>query len=151
MPTRLKVLVVDDEKILADALAERMSMRKADVVVANTGEGAIKRAHIFHPDVVLLDCRLPDLDGFEVLKIIREEFPKVKVIIYTGYADKFKRMEAEKLGAFDFFEKPADFEDIWVSILRAVKQKLEDYEVAITLATAGLHEDARNIIKKYHN
>ena len=65
---KLKVLVVDDEKVLADALAERLSLRKADVVVANTGEGALKRAHIFHPDVVLLDCRLPDLDGFEVLK-----------------------------------------------------------------------------------
>lgn len=147
---KLKVLVVDDEMMLADALAERLSFRKADVVVANTGKGALKRAHVFRPDVVLLDCRLPDLDGFEVLKALKKEFPKVKVIMYTGYADKFKRVEAEKLGAFDYFEKPADFEDIWVSMLRAVRQKVEDYETAITFAQAGLHKEAREIIKKHN-
>jgi len=146
---RIRVLVVDDERILADALAERFSIRKADVVVANTGEGALKRAHIFHPDVVLLDCRLPDMDGFEVLKKLQEEFPHVKVIMYTGYADKFKRIEAEKLGAFDYFEKPAEFEDIWASILYACREKLEDYEVAITLAQAGLHDEAIEILKKH--
>jgi DNA-binding NtrC family response regulator len=91
------------------------------------------------------------MDGFDVLKALKEEFPKTKVIIYTGYADRFKRMEAEKLGAFDFFEKPADLEDIWVSIINAVQQKIEDYEVAITFAQAGLHKDAKEIIKKYNS
>jgi DNA-binding NtrC family response regulator len=146
----LKVLVVDDEKVLAGALAERLSFRKANAIVAHTGKEAIDRVSKFKPDVVLLDCRLPDLDGFEVLKQIKGDYPEVKVIMYTGYADKFKRREAERLGAFDYFEKPADFEDIWVSMLRAVRQKVEDYETAITFAQAGLHEEAREIIKGYN-
>jgi two-component system response regulator AtoC len=115
-----RILVVDDEELIRWSLGERMRAEGHDVLEAGTGEQAIERARD-GVDLVLLDYKLPDMDGVTVLRRIKELDPDVLVILLTAYASVETAVEAMKEGAFHFANKPFDLDDVAFLVARALE------------------------------
>jgi len=120
MTEKSRVLVVDDEEALRYLLSTELAAEGYEVETAGDGDEAIEAIKQKDYDVVLLDIKMPRVDGFEVLKFIKQNKPEIKVIMLTAYADVKNAIEALKLGASDFVSKPYDLEDILTSINRAL-------------------------------
>jgi len=104
----LKVLLVDDEEDLVRTMAERMEMRDLGSDVALNGQQALDMLEEDVPDVMVLDLRMPGLDGMEVLRRVKETYPQIAVVIMTGHGSDKDEEEAHRLGAFDYLRKPVD-------------------------------------------
>ncbi len=115
----LKVLLVDDEEDFVRTLAERMEMREIGSEVALNGEAALDRLEEELPDVMVLDLKMPGIDGLEVLRRVRDRYPDIAVIIMTGHGSDEEEEEARRLGAFDYLRKPVDFNDLMETVSRA--------------------------------
>lgn len=102
----LRVLVVDDEEELVSALQERLTLRGFETSGVTTGEAALTHLATEPCDIVLLDLKMPGLDGLEVLRSIKSDFPMVEVVLFTGHGSKSSVDEGMGLGAFDFLVKP---------------------------------------------
>ena len=118
-----RVLLVDDEEEFTRALAERMEARGLRVETAADGEAALARASSGAFDAILLDLSMPGLDGIETLRRLREANPEVQVILLTGHATVKTSVEAMRLGALDFVEKPADLDHLVERIREAGTRK----------------------------
>lgn len=108
----IKVLVVDDEKEFAATLAERLELRGFKTFVAHCGEDAMTIVYGGIPDVVLLDLKMPDMNGLEVLEEIKRHAPEVAVIMLTGHGSTASGIEGMKRGAFDYIMKPVDITEL---------------------------------------
>lgn len=128
-----KILIVDDDRIAALTLQKLMKAANYDAQMAFTGRQAITLAAEFQPDLVLLDFKLPDLNGFEILPKLKEINRHVEVIIITSFGDIPKAVTAIKLGAHDFFTKPFDKEEILrvVSVILSSTKEKRDKSVDI--------------------
>jgi two-component system KDP operon response regulator KdpE len=115
-----KVLVVDDDPSLVKALRIGLTARGDDVVTAHTGADAIAQVALATPDLVILDLGLPDLDGLEVCRRIRE-FSNVPVIVLSAYGDERRKVEALDGGADDFITKPFGMAELEVRLRVAVR------------------------------
>ncbi|CUS76339.1 Response regulator receiver domain-containing protein [Candidatus Kryptonium thompsonii] len=120
MAEKSRILVVDDEEALRYLLSSELAAEGYEVETAGDGDEAIESIKQKDYDVVLLDIKMPRVDGFEVLRFIKQNKPEIKVIMLTAYADVKNAIEALKLGASDFVSKPYDLEDILTSINRAL-------------------------------
>lgn len=107
-----KILLVDDEVEFASTLAERLNIREIDTKVATDGEAALQIMESDPRDIVLLDLKMPGLDGLEVLKLIKGKHPSVQVIILTGHGSTREGIEGMRLGAFDYLMKPINIEEL---------------------------------------
>ena len=105
-----RVLLVDDEDDFVAALTERLAMRDLVVDAVSSGNAAIDRVRDRRYDAIILDLAMPGLDGIETLRVMKSTHPEVQVILLTGSATVEKSVEAMKLGAMDFLEKPADID-----------------------------------------
>jgi DNA-binding response OmpR family regulator len=98
------------------------------------------------PDVMVLDLKMPGIDGMEVLRQVRKAYPKIQVIILTGHGTERDEEEAKRLGAFDYLEKPVNLDVLVKKMKAAYRRKLEDTMVAATFAEAGDFESAKKIM-----
>ena len=105
-----KVLLVDDEKDFRDVMAQRMSNQGLDVDTAESGPRAIEMIDSKLYDAVIVDLVMPEMDGLETLKRLLKKQPNLQIIVLTGQASVAKGVEAMKMGAVDFLEKPAKIE-----------------------------------------
>ncbi len=129
-PTRL--LLVDDEEEFVSALSERLSVRGYEVRTALNGrDGLAVIEEGFVPDVVLLDVKMPGMDGVEVLHRIKEQQPLIQVVLLTGHATVDSAVQGMKEGAYDYIMKPADFAELIGKIDTAAVRKRE-HEQEIT-------------------
>ena len=119
-----KVLLVDDEVDFLEIMEERLSARGVDVVTSESAEDALKQIDTDIFDVVILDLQMPGMNGLEVLKRIKARHPEIQVILLTGHATVEKGVEAIRLGAIDFVEKPANLEVLKEKISKAHKKKM---------------------------
>jgi len=119
-----KILLVDDEKEFIDTLAERMSTRGMDVETTTSPKAALELVEKENFDAVVLDLQMPEMDGLEALKILKEKKPDIQVILLTGHATVEKGIEAMKLGALDLVEKPADLSVLMKKIQKAQVKKM---------------------------
>jgi len=119
----MKLLIVDDEQEFASTLAERLFMRDFDTKVANTGIDALARIKSSTFDVVLLDLKMPDMSGLEVLEKIKAHDPTVEVIILTGHGSTTRGLEGMERGAFDYLMKPIEISDLIIKIEQAHKKR----------------------------
>lgn len=119
-----KVLLIDDEVEFLENLSERMSLRGMNVSTASSGTDAVDALESEGYDAIVLDLQMPGMDGIEVLKHIRENSPNMQVILLTGHATLEKGIEAIKLGAMDFMEKPADIDVLTEKIKKAQARKM---------------------------
>ena len=144
---KIKILLVDDEKEFVETLSERIRMRDHDSKVALNGEEALKHIDDDLPDVVVLDLKMPGIDGMEVLKRIRNAYPNVQVIMLTGHGSEKDEKEARKLGAFEYLQKPVEIDTLMKKIKKAYKQKFESSMMAATFAEAGEFDTAKDILE----
>ncbi|MFH1799882.1 MAG: response regulator [Candidatus Omnitrophota bacterium] len=105
-----KLLIVDDEVEICEFLKSFFEDRDFEVAVANGGSQALEKIVTFHPEVVLLDIQMPGMDGLQVLKKIKETYPKVKVIMVTAVETQEKIEEAMRFGADNYITKPLSLE-----------------------------------------
>jgi two-component system response regulator AtoC len=116
-----KILVIDDDKSISETLQLYLSEEGYKVDVANTGTDGLNKALQNSPDVIVLDIRLPDIDGFTVLEDIREENENAKIIMITAHHDMETTIRAMKEGAFDYIHKPINIDELEIAIQRALK------------------------------
>ncbi len=116
-----KILVIDDDKSIAESLQLYLSEEGYQVDVANTGTAGLNKAAQVSPDVIILDIRLPDIDGFTVLEDLREEDENAKIIMITAHHDMETTIRAMKEGAFDYIHKPINIDELEIAINRALK------------------------------
>lgn len=125
---RAKVLIVDDEVAFADNIAKLISKRGYEVTAVYNGQSAVEALDEFDFDVVILDLKMPGLDGLSALKLIKGKRPGVEVIILTGHGSMESGIDGIQLGAFDFIMKPVRFEDLQEKIRQAYQRKLVHQE-----------------------
>ncbi len=118
---QLKILILDDEKRVTDELFEYLHLNDFVVFIANKPSDAFKILDKYEIDVLILDIKLPEMDGIEVLRKIKTEFSHIEVIMISGHGDMDTVIEAMKLGAIDFLKKPFDHTDIQIAIERTNK------------------------------
>lgn len=141
IPTR--VLIVDDEKDFVEILSIRLNEIGEKVQVAYNGKECLDKLEKENIDVVILDIKMPGMDGIEVLKIIKKEHPLVEVILLTGHGSAETAVEGMKLGAFDYLLKPTDFSELRIKLHDARKRKdgheerIRKAEVKLLLRRSG--------------
>lgn len=119
-----RVLLVDDENDFLATLASRLELRDLKVSTATRGEEALEVMSESDVDVVVLDLSMPGMDGLETLKRIKERVPESEVIILTGHGSIRAGVEAMKLGAEDFMEKPVDINQLLEKIANARQKRV---------------------------
>ena len=143
----IKILLVDDEKQFVDTLAERLAMRGFSARVAYDGPQALKAVE--EPtDVIVLDLRMPGMDGFEVLRSVKKSNPQVQVIILTGHGGDAEEQTAYRMGAYNFLKKPMDIDELLNSIRMAYRDKVEKAMVAVSLAEGGDFDAAQDVLNE---
>ncbi len=119
-----KIMIVDDESEFAATLAERLELRGLEVITADCGEQAIANVREgWNPDVVLLDLKMPGLDGLETLELIKNHDPSIEVIILTGHGSVASGINGMKRGVFDYLMKPVDLGELLGKLDQAVKKR----------------------------
>ena len=143
----IKILLVDDEKQFVDTLAERLAMRGFSARVAYDGPQALKAVE--EPtDVIVLDLRMPGMDGFEVLRSVKKSNPQVQVIILTGHGGDAEEQTAYRMGAYNFLKKPMDIDELLNSIRMAYRDKVENAMVAVSLAEGGDFDADQDVLNE---
>jgi DNA-binding NtrC family response regulator len=119
-----KVLIVDDEQEFTEVLSKRMRSRGVDVDSAASGREALKKVKGTSYDAIVLDLAMPEMDGMETLRHLIENNPDLQVILLTGHGTIEKGVEAIKIGAMDFLQKPAEIEELMEKIEKAKANKM---------------------------
>ena len=119
-----KVLLVDDELDFLEAMSERMTARGMEVTTASSAKEAIEIIEKISFDAIILDFQMPEMDGMQALQTIKAKRPESQIILLTGYATLEKGVEAMKIGATDFIEKPADLESLSDKIKKAKTERM---------------------------
>lgn len=132
--TPLHVLLVDDEKEFVETLSERLKMRQISSDVVFSGHEALETADRDDTEVMVLDLKMPGIDGFEVLRQIKKTKPEIEVIILTGHGSEEDKVTCMDLGAFAYLQKPADIDQLAATMKQAYekinKRKLAEAEAS---------------------
>jgi DNA-binding NtrC family response regulator len=136
-----KVLLVDDDPDFLETLSDRMSARGLKVDTATSGPEAIAKVESQPFDAVVLDLLMPGMDGIETLRRMLAANPDIQVILLTGHATIEKGIEAVKVGAADFLEKPADIATLLAKIEDAKTKK-------VVLLEKRMHEQIEDLLKR---
>ncbi|MDP2898925.1 MAG: sigma-54 dependent transcriptional regulator [bacterium] len=131
------VLVVDDEREIRELLATILRQRGHDTSVAADGQSALERVKKVWPDLVVLDYKLPDGDGIEILRRLKEVHSSVQVVIITGYGDIELAVEAMRSGAYDFLCKPIERETFIIRVENALGAQQLSRQVAYLKGELG--------------
>jgi len=122
--TIAKVLLTDDEKPFVETMMKRLKKRDVDVVPAFNGKEALEKLEEDGSiEVVILDIKMPVMDGMTTLKEIKGRYPLVEVIMLTGHATVESGIEGMKMGAFDYLMKPCDMDQLLAKVEDAAKHK----------------------------
>jgi len=120
---RIKLLIADDEKNFSLVLQKELSRKEYDVSVANDGKSAVEFAEKVDYDVIVMDIMMPNLDGIQALKILKQAEPSPEVIMLTGNASVETAIEAMKAGAYDYLTKPCKIEELDILIRKAYERR----------------------------
>ena len=122
------ILLVDDEKDFVEMLSMRLEEAGENVTPAYDGDMCLDKLAQKPIDVVILDIKMPGMDGIQTLRKIKMKYPLVEVILLTGHGTTETAIEGMKLGAFDYLLKPADFDELTTILAGAKKKKAEQDE-----------------------
>jgi two-component system response regulator AtoC len=117
------ILIIDDDALIRKTLSSHISKEGYEVILAEDGEEGLREYEECLPDLVILDIRLPDMDGLEALRRIKENDENASIIIMTAYDDMKTTVEAVKSGAFEYMVKPLDFVELDLAIKKAFQVK----------------------------
>ena len=119
MEETLRILVVDDESILRSLLEKILKKEGYEVLLAASGKEAIEILECEKADIIISDIKMPEMDGFALLRAVKEKYPSIGVIMMTAYADAYSVKDALLLGADDYITKPFKSVEICMIIERA--------------------------------
>ena len=119
----IRLLIVDDEVGFVNILAKRLRRRNMEVASAYTGTEAIQTLRKQDFDVAVLDLKMEEMDGIEVLKIFKKMDPKMVVIMLTGHGSEQAAREGIEFGAFDYLTKPCELEELMAKIREAYQER----------------------------
>ena len=123
------VMLVDDEVPFVETLVKRLDKRNIETISAYSGEECLEKLETHQTlDVIVLDVKMPGMDGIETLKTIKKEYPLIEVIMLTGHATVELGISGMKLGAYDFLMKPCDIEELAGKLEEATRRKREHEE-----------------------
>ena len=118
-----RVLIVDDEEELVLTLAERLTIRGFQVETATTGEDALRRVADNGFNVAVLDVKMPGIDGLELTTEMKQRYPDLPIILFTGHGSDADAKRGMEEGAFDYIIKPVDIEELIQKIEHAADRK----------------------------
>ena len=123
------IMLVDDEVPFVETMVKRLEKRNLTVLTAFTGNEALESLGKHrNTDVVILDVKMPGMDGIETLKEIKKAFPLIEVVMLTGHATVESAIEGMKLGAYDYLMKPCDMDQLVTKVGEAAKKKRDHEE-----------------------
>jgi DNA-binding NtrC family response regulator len=126
--TPSRILLVDDEKDFVEMLTLRLEEIGEEVLQAYSGLECLEKMNEAEVDVVILDIKMPGMDGIETLQEIKKRYPLVEVIMLTGHGTIETAVQGMKLGAYDFLIKPADFDDLVTKLNKARERRHDQME-----------------------
>ena len=119
-----RVLIVDDEVDFGETLAERLRLRGFDALAVSGADGAMARIQAgFRADVVILDLKMPDVDGLAALSLLKQEDATAEVILLTGHGSTTAAIEGMQRGLFDYLVKPVDIGELVEKIREAAAKR----------------------------
>lgn len=121
-----KILIVDDDQSLCEVLSDDLAEIGFDTSYVTNADDALKIINSIPVDLILLDLKMPEKDGFWVLKKLRELEKDIKVIVLTAFADVKSAIDSANLGANDFISKPYDLDELLISIRKVLQ--IEEHE-----------------------
>lgn len=127
---KFRILIVDDEDDFREAIIKRLRARKVDIEGANSGPKALEMLGAQEFDVVVLDVKMPGMDGIETLREIKLKKPLVEVIMLTGHASVESGIQGMQLGAFDYVMKPVALDDLMDKLRQAYERRVLQQEYA---------------------
>jgi DNA-binding NtrC family response regulator len=130
---KMKMMLVDDEERFLSTTKKLLGKKGYDVVTATSGAEALEKIRVENVHVVILDVKMPGMDGITTLKEIKRQFPLIEVIMLTGHATIESAVEGLKSGAIDYLTKPADINEIIEKAEQAF-EKRKDLEEKIRVA-----------------
>ncbi|SDK81738.1 Response regulator receiver domain-containing protein [Maridesulfovibrio ferrireducens] len=133
----INVLLVDDEGDFLRTLGKRLSKRGNTVELAASGEEALNKLETFEADVVLLDVKMPGMDGLTLLSLIKQRWPLIEAIMLTGHASVEVAIRGMELGAFDYMMKPVKFERLYYKLEDAFRRKMHQEERIMAMVKNG--------------
>ncbi len=126
----ISVLLVDDEEAFVQTLAKRLTLRRFNVYTASRAEKVFSTLQQYPIDVVVLDVKMPDLDGIETTQVIKTDHPLIEIILLTGHASLEASLEGMRRGAFDYLLKPVNIDELVYKIEDAhEKKKLQEEKI----------------------
>lgn len=149
-----KVLVIDDEKIIRERMKKLLELDDYETISAENGQKGLEIFKNEKPDIVLLDIKMPGMDGIEVLKKIKEETTDAQVIIMTGHGGVETATQAIKEGAFGYIQKPVEYDELEIEIKRALEKqemqrRLDQYVLRLEAANADLEKLFQQLRRDY--
>ena len=135
--TPTHVMVVDDEKDFNEMLAESLKEMDFSVLSAFSGKQCLALMEDNPVDVIVLDIKMPEMDGIETLTRVKKNFPLVEIIMLTGHGTIESAVKGMKLGAYDYLLKPADFEEL-VQKIKGARTRRDEHEERIRAAEAQM-------------
>jgi DNA-binding NtrC family response regulator len=121
---KFKVMVVDDEMDFLETIIKRLKARKIEVTGAESGQKALEILAAQDIDVIILDVKMPGMDGIETLREIKKRKPMTEVIMLTGHASVESGIQGMQLGAFDYVMKPVALDELLEKMRQAYERKL---------------------------
>lgn len=136
-----KILIIDDEKNILSVLSDILTDFGYSVEISSSGEEGLKLLRKKEVNLLLLDIRLPDINGIDLLKKVKKDFPNIEVIMISGHATVDLAVQATKLGAYDFIEKPLSLERVKIAVKHALERtSLVDKKDALAKISIGDYE-----------
>jgi DNA-binding NtrC family response regulator len=126
----ITAIVIDDDKDISDYLAHYLTKSGYSVTNTYTGKEGLALIDKQHPRIALVDLKLPDINGIELLKSIKAASPETIIILISGYATIDAAAEAIKHGAYDFIAKPFNFDELELTLRRAIEIKIRKEKLA---------------------
>ena len=118
---KLKILVLDDEESFTSDMQNYLQKAGFETFIANTVDPAIEVLKNYEIDLLIMCVRLPGANGLDILKQVKEEYPRVEVIIASGHGDIYTAIKSFRLGALDYLRKPFSQSELQIALDRAVK------------------------------
>jgi two-component system NtrC family response regulator/two-component system nitrogen regulation response regulator GlnG len=127
MSDRLKVLVVDDDRMMVKTICDILTIKGYEPVAAYCGEEAVEKVKAGRPACVLMDLKMPGIDGVEALRVIREIDAELPVVLMSAYATEEKTAEAKRYGACALLSKPVDIQGVLSLLTRFRREPSEKH------------------------
>jgi len=146
MAMNAHILIADDEPLIRDSLRIRFSAEGFDVSIAGSGAEALERFGRDRPDFVILDLKLGDVDGLDVLRRIKSEAPHTKVVVITAFGSVERGVAALEIGAHDFIKKPFELDEIVVAVRNAIRTSALEQRIEYLSQQDRRHSDVSEFV-----